>query len=464
MKRILMTGLLSSIIIVFQGQEYLPNSMDYPEHEKKKKYNSLFTKEIYPQNNSIYSFSQKPFLREELYMNNGDTLKYRLDSADFKEWNGVLNQWIYIAKEKFFFDEKGNMVSSETQDFNYNQWMNIWSGKYTYDINNNITSIFYFEWNNNTSQWEKGYKEEFVYNSLGMVSLYYAFDWESSTNQWINNYRNEVDFDNNGNRLLDTRYHWDEENYQWDINAKYDYEYNGNGNLTSCILFFWNETLNIWEEYWKDTYTYLNNNMVKDSAFSWDSNSNNWRLSTIYDYAYDIYNNMIQRIMIDVFFGQSIYEYKNTYNYDSSIPNSSLIIPWWWKNEYWWWWDGQWSPNIFNSMLLEFTEFEFDNDEWFLSEKGSCYYSEVNTQGFELLQIVEFNVFPNPATEFIKISWTVDYPDLQLQIYNLLGHLVMDKTITNEEPVFINDLNSGLYIFKLTENNQLLGNGKIYIK
>ncbi|MCD4696913.1 MAG: T9SS type A sorting domain-containing protein [Bacteroidales bacterium] len=464
MKRILMTVLLSLIIIVLQGQEYLHNSQDYLEQGKKKKYNSPFYNEHYKQINSVYRFPQKSFLNVTPFINNRNTLKHQLDSIVVKEWNDVLNQWIYLTRENYDYDGNGNMVTSETQDYNNNQWINIWSGKYSYDTNNNMTSIIYFDWNNHASQWEEGYKEEFVYDSLGKVSSYYAFNWENTTNQWINDLKNEVNFDNNGNRLLDTRYNWDAENNQWVIDAKYEYEYNENGNLTTCILYSWSEILNIWEEYWKDIYTYSNDNMVEDSAFSWDSNNNDWRLSTIYEFEYDINNNLIQRIMIDAFFGQNVYEYKNVFDYESSIPNSSLVIPWWWKNEYWWWWDGQWAPNMFNSMLIEFAEFEFNNDVWDLSEKGFCYYSEVNLQGIELPQIVEFNVFPNPATDFIKISWTVDYHDLQLQIYNLLGHLVMDKTITNEESVLINDLNSGLYIFKLTKNNQLLGNGKIYIK
>jgi len=464
MKCFLMTTVLSIIILVIHGQESLPNSQENPKQERNKKYNSLFKKEKSIVNNSIYRFPKKSFRFETPSIKNQKTIKHQLDSIVVKEWNVISNQWVYISRENYDYDEIGNMLLSLTQDYNYNQWQNIWKGKYTYDTNNNMTSIIYFDWNNSTFQWQEGYKEEFIYNSFGNVSSYYGYDWESLTNQWSNDKKNVVNFDNSGNQILDTRYNWDEGNNQWIIMKKYEYGYNENDNLSTCILFSFSEVLNNWTAYWKDTYTYSNDNMVKDSAFSWDLNINDWRLSTIYEYEYDIDNNLIQRIMIDVIFGQNYYEYKNVFVYESSIPNSSLIIPWWWYNDYWWWWDGQWSPNIFNSMLTEFTEFEFNNDEWELSEKGFCYYSEVNSQGIELQQITDINLFPNPAIDFIKISWKTNHSKLRFQIYNLFGHLVLDKPITNNETVSIIDLSSGLYIFKLTENNQLLGNGKIYIK
>lgn len=463
-KSFLMTIVLCAIIIVIHGQESQTNSQDYSEQAKKKKYNSLFKNENCRPNNSIYGFPQKSFRYEAPSIKTENKIKHKLDSIVVKEWNDISNQWIYVTCENYDFDKNGNMVLSLTQDYNYNQWQNIWKGKYTYDTNDNMTSIIYFDWNNSTLQWQEGYKEEFFYNSIGNVSSYYGYDWESLTNQWSNDKKNEVNFNNSGNHILDTRYNWDEENNQWIHIKKYEYGYNENDNLSTCILILWSEALNNWTEYWKDTYTYSNDNMVKDSAFSWDSNLNDWRLSTIYEYEYDIENNLIQRIMIDVFFGQTDYEYKNVYDYEDSIPNSSLEIPWWWKNEYWWWWDGQWSPNIFNSMLKEFTEFEFNNDAWELSEKGLCYYTEINPQGIELQQIHEFNLYPNPAIDFIKISWKTNHSKLRFQVYNLFGQLILDKLITNNETISIIDIRSGLYIFKLTKNNQLLGNGKIYIK
>jgi len=170
MKCFLMTTVLSIIILVIHGQESLPNSQENPKQERNKKYNSLFKKEKSIVNNSIYRFPKKSFRFETPSIKNQKTIKHQLDSIVVKEWNVISNQWVYISRENYDYDEIGNMLLSLTQDYNYNQWQNIWKGKYTYDTNNNMTSIIYFDWNNSTFQWQEGYKEEFIYNSFGNVS------------------------------------------------------------------------------------------------------------------------------------------------------------------------------------------------------------------------------------------------------------------------------------------------------
>jgi hypothetical protein len=50
-----------------------------------------------------------------------------------------------------------------------------------------------------------------------------------------------------------------------------------------------------------------------------------------------------------------------------------------------------------------------------------------------------------------------------LKLYDVTGHLVMDKTITNNQKTDINHLANGIYIYKLYLNDTELKVGKLII-
>ncbi|WP_019039301.1 T9SS type A sorting domain-containing protein [Psychroflexus tropicus] len=74
---------------------------------------------------------------------------------------------------------------------------------------------------------------------------------------------------------------------------------------------------------------------------------------------------------------------------------------------------------------------------------------------------IELSVFPNPATNFISL----EIPNLSndashtLQLFNLTGQLVFEKSITSEselQNIEVSNLKTGLYLLKLSNNDQSL--------
>jgi choice-of-anchor B domain-containing protein len=63
-----------------------------------------------------------------------------------------------------------------------------------------------------------------------------------------------------------------------------------------------------------------------------------------------------------------------------------------------------------------------------------------------------FNISPNPATEYFKIS-SKEEPITQIEIYNILGQTVrnINYTGTFSERIEISNLNSGLYLIKIND-------------
>ncbi|MEW5677320.1 S8 family serine peptidase [Flavobacterium enshiense] len=64
-----------------------------------------------------------------------------------------------------------------------------------------------------------------------------------------------------------------------------------------------------------------------------------------------------------------------------------------------------------------------------------------------------FVVYPNPASNQISIRFTETISDVSIAFYNSLGQQVLQKSVQNNQVVSLDNLNSGVYIYKITSNN-----------
>ena len=74
-----------------------------------------------------------------------------------------------------------------------------------------------------------------------------------------------------------------------------------------------------------------------------------------------------------------------------------------------------------------------------------CGITSVNENVFSE---INFSIFPNPATETLKISFG-DNQKQQIHIYNAMGQVVKDVLVINNEIVNISDLPGGVYFIRL---------------
>jgi len=65
----------------------------------------------------------------------------------------------------------------------------------------------------------------------------------------------------------------------------------------------------------------------------------------------------------------------------------------------------------------------------------------------------KFSVYPNPATNLINIKSDIDIDGVEL--YNSLGQVVIQKNQHATE-LFVDNLNSGLYILKIHSENKVV--------
>jgi hypothetical protein len=74
-------------------------------------------------------------------------------------------------------------------------------------------------------------------------------------------------------------------------------------------------------------------------------------------------------------------------------------------------------------------------------------------------------VYPNPASESIVIETTNGLLNGKLQIFNYMGVLVDEIQLKNKNKLILNTKQylDGLYLFKITDNNSIVSEGKFNI-
>jgi hypothetical protein len=75
---------------------------------------------------------------------------------------------------------------------------------------------------------------------------------------------------------------------------------------------------------------------------------------------------------------------------------------------------------------------------------------------------INVNTYPNPTTETLNVDFDNMPSDASVQIYNMIGELVLSQPLRDiNNTVNTTQLSNGLYIAKITGNNKLLSSQKI---
>jgi hypothetical protein len=70
-------------------------------------------------------------------------------------------------------------------------------------------------------------------------------------------------------------------------------------------------------------------------------------------------------------------------------------------------------------------------------------------------------VFPNPASN--EISITTELEGASIQLYTILGQLVLESKLSNETKISVSDLKSGTYMYNIIINDTKVKSDKLII-
>ena len=88
---------------------------------------------------------------------------------------------------------------------------------------------------------------------------------------------------------------------------------------------------------------------------------------------------------------------------------------------------------------------------------------------FFVLSIIEYFhnmfviIYPNPAHEYLRVSGLEDAKPYMIEICDLQGKVVLKKELTEDKPIWISNLNKGLYLYRVSNASKAYM-GRLLIK
>ena len=102
-------------------------------------------------------------------------------------------------------------------------------------------------------------------------------------------------------------------------------------------------------------------------------------------------------------------------------------------------------------------------DEGNVVQKTSYYYSDAVT-GSSHIEAENISLYPNPAREQVTITWGGKYERLNLKLYHVTGACVLEREFSSGAIISLGNLQKGIYIYRLSDENHPVRSGKLVIQ
>lgn len=413
----------------------------------------------------------------------------RLDSLKTEIMNGA-----WVPGYKLLFDwGPGNQILKQ-EEFSYDDSASIWvpSNRETYEYSPSgdpvkITREIY---NENTSQWEGDIKTDYTWNA-GKIETEMIWRWDFSTTGWQNDRKGTYAYNTSGLLTSKIWEYWDETGSQWYIGYMEQHSYNASNQVVQILFSTWNNAQQIYEPMGKDEYQYHTNGKVslymasfydtspaqwipeRKSEYTYDGQGNNTiLLNSSYDYmttlwvpqdktekTYDAQNNLISQVFS--WYDESNYMWvlggKGEYSYNNSFSFNDLLVPFLFIDPE--------TKELLNHMLTNFSYFFFDDPSqtWLQDEKGELFWTQLIINVEPAVADYTCQVYPNPASGYINVDVEKLSDPLLFALYDLHGRLVLQGEVYGKNNISLNDIQSGLYLYRIFKGQEIVKHDKLII-
>jgi len=329
------------------------------------------------------------------------------------------------SKEKthFLYNSEGYNTECINYEFDKstNKWVQSGIETCTYDSAWNLTSVI------NDGQYK--HKQEFNYDKTGDLQnvIYYQQD---NSNNWYEFTRDEYVNNQTQNKIYGRI--WSSEhcifyfnnegkitNIRWAETDSLEFKYDGIGNIITKTHFYNDQPYCPFvvceiEDYYYDTPSNSITSFLRRSQFSgmcWDS--------TLY------------------------LQSESKFYYDKGFTQKDLILPYVFNFNpftHYLGWYYTWN------FLLDFKITERINVNF---NRIKYYYSDQTITGIEENTPEKLCVYPNPATDHIKIDVDSDPQPAFLEIYDLQGRVILKEEISQQHQISVRHLKRGMYLYKI---------------
>jgi hypothetical protein len=373
---------------------------------------------------SIVTYSKSD--ESQSWKTNVQTFEYDDDYlrlAKIKSTSGVYSWLNWPETVEFSYNDEGMVESIHIFNQYENEWGETFYFSFTYDENGRmLTAYSYYPWD---GAWEINVGKNYKYDAAGNVSeIFVEENWWA---YWTTLHK--YTYDTEG-KLISYK-----EGYMYKILATYE----------------WNKFGNLAAEHYRDWY------QKREQNYEYDTNGN--RVKSTLNYATKDWNSEVwttQKISSETYTYTEMNS-EDLVNIDLSLlylGNELDEVPYLPKK------------------LLSTVEYRVNSgsnaDNSNVKESFYFYSTFPDTQnlktGLDDKLIPEFAVFPNPATDQITFSWPSVSEQLNLKIIQLTGACVTNRQIRSKETISLEDLPMGIYIYQISDKQQLLKAGKLVVE
>jgi hypothetical protein len=259
---------------------------------------------------------------------------------------------------------------------------------------------------------------------------------------------------------VDTMYEYMWEEGAWELTFRTIWTYGGEllqQEFTQALDPFTEQ----WVDYEKWVYIYnLAARLGSEEYWGFDWSQYQMVRQWLYLYTWDDDGNLAEQVDQAWEEGSSwVNVWKSIWTVNKNFSIMDLYVPYWFMMD----------PDELQFVHMPVSELGhiYVNEQWVEDYNQTAYYSEFGGGGPSgILDVHEtpVRVFPNPASGIITLDWEGEYARLNLEVYDLTGKRILNRTVAPKESIWLDHLTRGIYLYKLTDHNQLIQTGKISLK
>jgi|GEM_PF-716084 len=376
------------------------------------------------------------------------------------EYDTIINEWFAHKKysSTYFDSVTSSLWDAQIWDSKAIKWR--MSDSIAYNTSGNPEISWYKVWDPFIFRFRRGQRVTYSYQSKSLVNRDVQ-KFDTLNGNWKNDKKYTYSY--NTNDLIDNELimDWDSATSDWENYEQNQYFYNENLFVSSEIVKLWNQVKQ-WENNVKIDYEYFDdNNLLKQKSYSYWISNVIWDLSTRTLYSYDEQSRLIESLsqVWDDFENKWYNTTVIYYSYNSQGLRSEVLYRFWDPYGYW----TDLSKYLYtydedgNQIEYLFMAWDYENNLWVDYYKNITYWSEFIPIGINEISVLEVQVFPNPGSDFINISFKGNVNTGIVNVYSMNGELLLNRTIHgNSDQLDIGALPIGNHVIVVDVD------GKIY--
>lgn len=401
-----------------------------------------------------------------------DTIKL-IDSLYHFFWRTNIGYWVNEDLDLYYYDQNTDLLkwSRKHWDESYGY---IWYDDYrvVYTLVDRMTvEEMKQNYDLQASQWINSTLFTYTYDGQGNKTGWKWQRWSPELNDWSNFRLNQYFYDGAGHDILSVASNWDDGIHDWIPSQKVETSYDSSGADTLILTSYWSEPDSAWIALSRKRNGYdLAGNKVTEQLQQWDAETSSWINSSYNLLIYDVGDKLSQTIYQrwDADLNKWIELTMNEYFYNEMALISQYITST--RNP---------SDTVWTPAARGMYEYDGDGDrtEFVLQEwdgQGDWInHSRLNYAYRKVLSLPE-----SGSSTGISCYWTRHAQEDKclrcdglkngqpyvFTLYSMQGSLIYNQVFTGGQAVALKGtISSGIFIFTVAGEDQLLHRGKIVI-